>query len=398
MTILADRPQVLRQISVRSVMDVLLQEGATSRAALAQKTGLSKQTMSEVIRVLERAGWVREKGIVSGKLGRSAISYEVADDGGYALGIELGVSVIRMAIVSIAGTIVHERECSSDGRVGEALLSFVQKLVQQTLLQAGILPAKVMLAAVATPGVVDPKSGRLMLAANMGETGSLDILTRLSEALGCPVVMENDVNAAALGEFWKGCSAGLSTSAFVSLGTGIGLGLLINGKLVKGARGTAGEVAYLPIGADPYTDESLERGTLESVIGEQAILRRYRAAGGEAGDFDDVLRQAQDGREPALGILRETARLAGQMVLSIDAMLDPDMIVLGGPIGSHALMRAWICAEMERLTYRKLTIETSTLGRRAVLLGTVAIALNQLHNSLFSPQILSGELRLPRSG
>lgn len=392
-----DRPPVLRQISMRAAMDVLLQEGATSRATLAKKTGLSKQTMSEVIRALEEAGWVRAKGSVSGKLGRSAIAYEVAEDGGYAFGIEMGVSVIRMAIVSITGKIVHESEHATKGRTGDDLLVFMQNLVEASIRAARIALSKVLLGAVATPGVVDPQTGRLMLAANMGETGSLDLVSRLSRALGCRVIIENDVNAAALGEAWKGCSAGLDTSAFISIGNGVGLGLLINGKVVKGARGTAGEIAYLPLGGDPCAETSLERGALETAIGADALVRRYRDAGGDATCMKDLLQEAEGGHEPACSVLREAARLTSLLVLSVDAMLDPQMIVLGGPVGAHPLMRSWVGAEMPSLTRRHVVLETSRLGVRAVLVGTIAIALNQLHNALFSPQDLPSEMRLPPS-
>ncbi|MUZ90508.1 MarR family transcriptional regulator, partial [Agrobacterium vitis] len=98
MNLWTSTPPMLRQISVRAAMDILLHQGPTSRADLAKKTGLSKQTMSEVIRTLETAGWVRVKGIVSGKVGRSAVTYEVAPDAGFVIGMDIGATTIRVAI------------------------------------------------------------------------------------------------------------------------------------------------------------------------------------------------------------------------------------------------------------------------------------------------------------
>ncbi|WP_137128629.1 ROK family transcriptional regulator [Rhizobium sp. FY34] len=390
------QPPVLRQISVRVAMDVLLQEGPTSRAALAKKTGLSKQTMSEVIRTLEEAGWVRAKGIVSGKVGRSAVTYEVADDAGYAVGIDLGVTTIRIAIVSIAGNIVHEGEHAAEGRIGDKLIAHMQDLVEMSLRGAAIPFDKVLLGAVATPGVIDPASGTLTLAPNMTETGDLDVVSRLAEALGCDVVIENDVNAAVLGESWKGCSAGLETAAFISLGTGVGLGMLINGRLARGAKGAAGEVAYLPFGADPYSHDSLERGALESALGAQGILRRYRQLGGERGGVRALVEAAQTGEAAALTVMRETAQLASLLIVSVNAMLDPDIIVLGGNIGRHPLMLSFVREELPRLTRSAIRLEPSRLGARATLIGSIAIALNQAHKALFSPQDLPSEMRLPQ--
>ncbi|WP_165222918.1 ROK family transcriptional regulator [Affinirhizobium pseudoryzae] len=395
MNLRQNQPPVLRQLSVRAVMDVLLQEGPTSRATLAKRTGLSKQTMSEVIRALEDAGWVQVNGIVSGKVGRSAVTYAVAEESAYGIGVDLGVTTIRIAVVSISGRIVHEIEHPTEGRAGEALIAYVQDLAEKLLHHAGIPFDKVLLGAVATPGVVDPQSGHLALAPDMAETGRLDVVRRLSEALGCPVVIENDVNAAALGESWKGCSAGLEASAFISLGTGVGLGMLVNGRLMRGARGAAGEIAYLPFGGDPYSEESLERGALESAIGVPTILARYRAGGGHQSTMPGLLQEAEAGQEPARAVIRETARFAAFLILSVNAMIDPQTIVLGGNVGRHPLVLDLVRQELLRITRHRIDLQPSQLGSRATLVGAIAIALNQMHNTLFSPQDWPGEIRLP---
>ena len=388
-------PPVLRQISVRAAMDILLSEGPTSRASLAKKTGLSKQTMSEVIRTLEESGWVRVNGVVSGKVGRSAITYEVAPDGGYVLGIDLGANTIRLAIVSITGAIVYEIEQPASEKTGSAVLEQLKSLVETGLSEARVSPGKLRLTAVATPGVVDPDTGHLALAPNMGDVSSLDVSAALREALGCTVTIENDVNAAMIGEAWKGCCAGIENGAFISLGTGIGLGMMINGKLIKGARGTAGEISYLPFGGDPYAESSLERGALECAIGADGILDRYRQAGGESQSVREVLERANNGDAAALATIGETARLAALLVLSVDAILDPEKIVLGGNVGRQPLMVKMITESLAKTTRRTIAVEASLLGPRATMIGAVAIALNQLHNSLFSPLDLPSEMRLP---
>ncbi|WP_414901877.1 ROK family transcriptional regulator [Rhizobium cremeum] len=396
MNLRAPPAPVLRQISVRAAMDILLNEGPTSRATLAKKTGLSKQTMSEVIRTLEESGWVRVKGVVSGKVGRSAITYEVAPDGGYALGVDIGANTVRLALVSLTGTIVHEIEHATGGKTGLAQFEQVHDLVEAGLARSNIRPEKMLFAAVATPGVVDPETGHLALAPNMGDVGSLDVVRGLRQALGCDVTIENDVNAAMIGEAWKGCSTGIDSGAFISLGTGIGLGMMINGKLIRGARGAAGEISYLPFGADPYAADSLERGALECAIGARGIVERHKAAGGLGTSVREVLERAEAGETPALATIRETARLAALLVVSVDAMIDPEKIVLGGNVGRHPLMVKLIREALPACTRRPIAVEASLLGSRATLIGAVAIALNHLHNSLFSPQDLPSEMRLPQ--
>jgi predicted NBD/HSP70 family sugar kinase len=394
MNIWASAPPMLRQISVRAAMEILLHQGPTSRADLAKKTGLSKQTMSEVIRTLEESGWVRVKGVVSGKVGRSAVTYEVAPDAGCVIGIDLGATTIRAAVVDIAGGINHEREVAVDGHTGQKLLDQVNKLIEMSLKAAKIPRSKVLLAAVATPGVVDPDSGLLSLAPNMANIDRIDMRRSLQDVLGCDVIIENDVNAAVIGESWKGIATGLDCVAFISLGTGIGLGTLVNGKLMRGANGAAGEISYLPFGGDPHAAESLERGALECAIGARGIVERFGTTDSDV-TARDVLEKAGQGDIRAMATIEETARLAALLVVSVDAMLDPQKIILGGNVGRHPLMAQLIQKALTACTKRSIWVEASTLGSRATLMGAVAIALNQLHNSLFSPQDLPSEMRLP---
>lgn len=396
MNIWTSTPPMLRQISVRAAMEILLHEGSTSRADLAKKTGLSKQTMSEVIRTLEESGWVRAKGVVSGKVGRSAVTYEVVPDAGCVIGIDLGATTIRIAIVDIVGNIVQEIETGCEGRIGEDLLQHVSNLVDQHLKKAKIPHSKVLLAAVATPGVVDPESGTLSLAPNMSEIGSIDVVKKLQEVLRCDVIIENDVNAAVIGESWKGSGVGFDTVALISLGTGIGLGILVNGKLMRGAKGAAGEISYLPFGADPYHPESLERGALECAISARGIVERYGPTSANL-TARDILERAQEGEQHALETVRETARLSALLIISVDAILDPQKIILGGNVGRHPLMVQFIQDALPACTRRTITVRASTLASRSTLMGAVAIALNQVHNALFSPQDLPSEMRLPVS-
>ncbi|MBF2713676.1 ROK family transcriptional regulator [Agrobacterium vitis] len=395
MNLWTSTPPMLRQISVRAAMDILLHQGPTSRADLAKKTGLSKQTMSEVIRTLETAGWVRVKGIVSGKVGRSAVTYEVAPDAGFVIGMDIGATTIRVAIADIAGTIVHEVEKSAGEHGGEALLAHVSGVVEASLKKARVSRSKVLLAAVAMPGVIDPETGRLSLAPNLSEIGSLDVIKALQGIFRCDVIIENDVNAAVIGESWKGSGIGLDSVAFVSLGTGIGLGVLFNGKLMRGAKGAAGEIGYLPFGADPYNSESLERGALECAIGARGILERYGNPGDGGMTVRDILEAAEKGDAKALATVQETARLAALLVVSVHAMLDPGKIILGGNVGRNLLMVRMVKEALATSTRSSISLEASTLASRATLVGAVAIALNQLHNALFSPQDLPSEMRLP---
>lgn len=388
---------VLRQISVRAVMDVLLNSGATSRAALAKVTGLSKQTMSEVIRVLESGGFVRVKGVTSGKVGRAAVIYEVDPSGGYVIGAELGVTSLRLSLANIVGDVIASVEAPSDELSGTALVAALGRLSGELVADAGIERHKVLVAAVAMPGVIEPVGGRLSLSPNLEGLGDVDVRTLLSAELGCEVVIENDINAAVIGESWIGCAVGIDEVAFVSLGTGIGLGALSGGRLVRGASGAAGEIGFLPIGGDPMGSDSLERGTLESAIGGRGIRERYRQLGGSRTlSAADVFAAALVGEDAAAGtVAREAAHTAALAMVAVHALFEPKKIVVGGIIGCLPGVVDRIRDELPRVSRRTITVEASVLGGRAALTGAVAIALNQAHNLLFSPADLPMPLHLP---
>src|SRR5215213_263055 len=148
-------------------MNVLLREGSASRAGLSRKTGLSKQTMSEVIRLLTERGWVREGGMISGGVGRSAVSYEVDAAAGYVLGLDLGASTIRASVANIAGTIVRESEMQADSQGGMRLIEQIEALKNSILTEANVPTGRLLQATVAIPGVMDPATGRLSLAPNL---------------------------------------------------------------------------------------------------------------------------------------------------------------------------------------------------------------------------------------
>lgn len=387
---------VLRQLSVRAVMDELLHKGPASRADLAKATGLSKQTMSEVIRALEDGGWVKVDGVTSGHVGRSAVTYAVAPEMGFVIGVDLGGTTTRMAIANILGSEVAKREVASDARGGRHLLAQVRALRDEMLAASGVPAERVLLATVATPGVVDPETGTLSLASNIADLGGFDLRAALTEQLGCPVTIENDINAAVIGESWRGCAVGFDEVAYLSIGTGVGLGALVNGRLLRGATGAAGEIGFLPFGTDPSAPRSLDTGALECAIGARGLRERYGDSGGEAtATARDILDRAETGEARAQAVIAETGRIAALLVVSVNALLDPKKIVLGGNIGRHPLIVATVAAQLPAISRRAIILEASALGTLATLSGAIAIALNQAHNDLFSPQALPQTIKLP---
>src|SRR6202046_5926369 len=239
---------VTRQLSRRSVFEALLHRGPISRADLAKVTSLSKQTMSEVIDALEQQGLVRSVGRTSGNVGRTAVLYELSPDGGHVLGIDLGARRLTVALTDIAGRVLAEADEAADSRGGAWTLDQIARLSDRLARDNHTHPSRIRSIVMASPGVVNPKSGGIEMAPNITGLDHLNVVGLLGEKLGSPVVLENDINLALLGEIWHGCAQNVDNVAFLALGSGVGLGLYVNGRLVPGENGAAGESGYLPIG------------------------------------------------------------------------------------------------------------------------------------------------------
>lgn len=373
-----------RAPSGRSVLEAVLRRGPVSRAELARITRLSKQTTSEVVRALQESGWVRVRGRTQGAVGRSAVTYELREDAAFVLGVDLGGTKIHAALANVAGTVAGELVEPTDRRGGLHVIRQIGAMSGRLAAAAGVAEGGLRCAAMGSPGVVDPRSGGILIAPNIPGLDAIDVVQQLSKRLGCEVLIENDVNLAAKGEQWQGSCAGVRDFAFVALGTGIGMGLVADGSLIRGARGAAGEIAYLPLGGDPFDARGYRLGTLETALGSVALLDRYHGHGGApVKSVRDIFDRLASGDPAAEATLDETARLLVQVVMAIRAILDPAQVVLGGSIGVRAELVERVRALAARTMAEPLRIEPSALGSRAALIGAIGVALARLHDGLF---------------
>ncbi|MBP0615805.1 ROK family protein [Jiella mangrovi] len=387
-------PPILRQISIQSVMKILV-KGPRSRADLATDTGLSKQTMSDVIRTLETSGWVREVGTTTGRLGRSAILYEINGKAGVVLGLDIGASRFKLALSDVRGAPLAARELAT------ASLNF-ERLVDEIVTRAREFVSEVAegrplrFTCLATPGVINPETGRLTMAPNLPALTGLDLTGALRKGLECDVIVENDVNAAIVGERWQGEARATEHAAYVALGTGVGLGIVSGGRLMRGATGAAGEVSYLPIGHDTLDPESIDRGALERSLGIGGVLADFTVPTGGAAATIEAFREALGAGDPkALAARQRIGELGAMLVLSVQAMFDPEVIVVGGVLGLAPPVFEALCEEVARRTRRKMALRRGALGLQATVTGATYLALTGMFTQMFSPKLERQWLDLP---
>jgi predicted NBD/HSP70 family sugar kinase len=378
------------------VIEAILHQGPISRARLAQVTGLSKQTTSEAVRLLQAAGWVGVRGRTQGKLGRSAIDYELKADAAFVLGVDLGGAKIRAALADLSGASVAETIAATDRRGGGHVIEQIGVLRAQLLREARVDAARLRFAVIGTPGIVEAATGAVQLAPNIAGLDSINVVGLLRDNLACEILVENDINLAALGEQWQGHGQGPRNLAFIALGTGLGMGLVMDGRLIRGMRGAAGEIGYLPLGADPFAPESRRTGALERAIGAHGIVARYEAGGGARGlAVPAIFERLAAGDAAAAAAIEETARLLALATASVCAIVDPEQIVFGGSIGARPELIARVTSLLAQCMARPTPLAQSALRERATIVGAVATGLSRLHNQLFGVADLPGELDLP---
>lgn len=393
----ADRSLLVRQFSRRAVAEALLHQGPISRADLAKSTGLSKQTMSEVMATLESEGFARTAGRTSGNVGRTAVKYEIAADAAYSLGVDLGGTKLIAAIADLAGEVVAEATEPTDRRGGRFVLQQIHALAARLSTENRIAFDRIRSVVIGSPGVIDPATGSMALVPNIQGLSELDVAGTLTALFGHAVTIENDVNLAMLGEAWQGSAQGCENAGFLALGTGVGLGLIVNGKLARGATGAAGEVAYLPIGRDTASPEARNIGAFELEVGAAGIVRRYRAGGGadDALTVREIFARLDAGDAVASAVIDETARTLALAITALYSFLDPEIVVLGGSIGIQPQLIERVRRELPVVFDRPVHLRASDLGSRAGLVGAVSSAVNRLHNDIFGIPNLPGELALP---
>jgi predicted NBD/HSP70 family sugar kinase len=390
------RPRLLRAINERAVLERLRGAGQASRTELASGTGLSKPTVGQALANLERAGLVRAAGQRTGERGRSASLYELDPSAGHVAGIDVGRAWVRVAVADLSGAVVARRDERSRARSGTAIVGLVHDLAHETVEEAGVPWADVVHTVVGSPGVLDPAAGRLRYAPNLPGWTRPGLVDDLRAALTPSLVVDNDTNLAALGERAYGHGREASNFVYLSIGTGIGMGIVIGGELYRGARGAAGEVGFLPLADGGLGTGRAPRpprgGALEEAAAAGGVVRTGREMGMRGALTAERIFNAAKGGDPtALATVQAEAERLAVVVAAVAAIVDPELVVLGGGIGANAdVLLPHLERAVERLTPLQVRVALSELGHDAIVLGAIATALDTARDLVFTERAGDG--------
>lgn len=395
---MSNHQKISRQFSKCAIVQAIAAYGPISRASVAKITGRSKQTVSEIVSNLEENGWVRAVGQTEGHIGRRAVVYEISPTAALVASVDLGGSKVRVAICDLTGAVLAESIELTQQSGGTGLIYQIANMVRRITVDSGHSLESLQIAVVGVPGVPDNKTGQITMAPNIAGIDQINLAESLQSELVIDVIVENDVNLAALGEHWLGECGDQENLVYLSIGTGIGAGIVVEGKLMRGAHGAAGEVGFLPFGADPFDPTSMNTGALESVTATQAIISTYQNLSGTRKNAPEVFDAASSGDKYAIETLESVAKQIARTTVSIAAIVDPSVVVIGGSIGSREELLNRIIDQAAKCFPRKIKIEKSRLGAHAVLAGGASTALHQLHLSLFADGEQMAQIAVPPTG
>ncbi len=323
---------------------------------LAGRDAVSSDARAE----LAAAGWIRPEGT----LNSSRAMFLATDIGG---------TKAQTALCDLDGQVLAETKAPTIETGGLGLIE--QILSQRDLLLTDLDadPSRIAAAGIGLPASIDPATRRLHRGPNIADLERHDLVRLFGDRLLLPAAVENDVNMAALGEDWRGTPPLGDCSVFIAIGTGIGMGTVVRGELLRGASGAAGEIAALPIGADPFDSGTFRYGALETTISSAALLEDYRRRGGTAeGTLKSLFTLAQD---PAFdAVIDRLATLVAQAILSVCSVLDPGRVVLGGGVGSRPELIVRLEEKLIQCMPEPPECRISTLGNRAGVVGAARAA------------------------
>jgi glucokinase len=288
------------------------------------------------------------------------------------IGVDVGGTKISAAVAAAEGAILGESTTATDPAGGVAVVEQVARQVEELCRSLAISPADAVAIGVGVAGVLD-SDGLVTDAPNVGLDGH-ELKLVLDTRLLHNVIVDNDVNAAALAEHRHGHGRSVTDLAFVAVGTGIGMGLIVGGSVMCGSRGAAGEIGHLPLGADLLDSHNHRRGPLEEAVSGAAIAARYIEKAGIALPVPEIFQLAAADDAAASSVLDDEACLLAQAIIAVVAVIDPAMVVLGGGVGSQPLLVDLVRRWLHRLGHPSIDVRLSTLGPRATMIGAVELA------------------------
>lgn len=377
------RPPLIRQTNAEILLRLLRESGPCSKADLVRSSGLSAPSVTNVVATLISTGLVEAIGEGDSTGGRPPDILRFKANHGCVAGVEITRNVIRFLLADLNGRqlaqseTVIEKSKSTPPQICQQIANEVWKLLRKRRLSR----SQLFSLTVGVPAIVNVDEGAVLAFTALQNWNRVPLGPMLAREVKCPVLVDNDTNLAAQGEFHSGAARGESNFVFITIGEGVGAGVFLNGRIYRGSQWSAGEIGYLRVPDISREHPSIHKyGKLETALSTSGILKSWRASGHPTSrsrviSVADVWDLAASGNAEAKRLLRQRAMILADVILDLALILNPNLILLGGEVGNHPALLRELNALLEGSEFAVLRVALGALGIPAVLLGAVSIAL-----------------------
>lgn len=380
---------VVKQENKAIVLNTIIKQTPISRAKVAEQTGLNKGTVSSLVSELIDADFVKESGPGASSGGRRPVMLLFNHEAGFAVVVDLGVGYIQVALTDLHGEVVIEEQEKTGDYSFDVVLKQLTVLINRVIKKAPKSPYGIIGIGVGVPAVVS-HDGEILLAPNLNWK-RVQLKEALSEHFDYPIFIENEANAGAYGEMRYGFTSAPSNMLYLSIGMGIGMGMILNGKLYTGQRGFAGEVGHISIVKDGIPCRCGNIGCFERYASVQALLEQAAKRGLAKGDqqtaLNTLIRKAEENDEKVIALFKEIATYIGIGISSIVNLYNPESVIIGNAFtGLEKWIKPVIDNHVKQHTIgfhqEDLTVDFAKLVNHSTIKGMAAFTIESFLNTL----------------
>jgi len=369
---------LVKKINKSIVLHHIRTDSPISRARIAEVTGLTKATVSSLVNELIASSLVDEIGVGESSGGRKPMMLIFNGTAGYAIGVDVGVTDLLAVLTDLTGQVVEEYRVQHDNVSLEETVALLKASIRELIGRAPDSVYGIIGIGIGLPGICD-EDGNLLFAPNLGWE-NVPLQQLVETEFDIPVVIDNEANAGAVGEKQFGAGKDTANLVYISIGIGIGAGMIIKGELYRGATGFSGEIGHISIQHDGPKCRCGSLGCWELFASEHALLEQARRELGEAVDLETLLQRADNGEQPVIRLFEQLGYYLGVGVVNIVNGFNPEFIILGGRLAGA---EKWLMQPLQSLLKQRslphprkqLNVEFSKLGDRSTVRGASSMAI-----------------------
>ncbi|GFZ81236.1 xylose repressor [Paenibacillus marchantiophytorum] len=375
---------LVKKINKSIVLHHIRTDSPISRARIAEITGLTKATVSSLVNELIESSLVDEIGVGESSGGRKPMMLLFNGTAGYAIGVDLGVHDILAVLTDLTGKVVREKRVNHDNPSAQEVIDLLKATIRDLINGAPESVYGIIGIGIGVPGICD-EDGTLLFAPNL-EWENVPLQKYMEETFHIPVVIDNEANAGAVGEKQFGAGRETANLVYVSIGIGIGAGIIIKGELYRGATGFSGEIGHISIQHDGPKCRCGSLGCWELYASEHALLERARQEFGSSITLEMLLRKAEAGDAAIIALFERLGYFLGVGVVNIINSYNPEFVILGGRLAGA---EKWLMKPLLQLLEKRslphprklLNVAFSELSDRSTVLGAASFAVTKFFAS-----------------